>query len=94
MRETHMHNHVALFKFNLSSGQSIGPTALRTLWSRACESTDISVSRQTYRAGSNTKNTYLLHASPRLKDLSLVEARLRLLMNESRLLGTLTAVHN
>jgi hypothetical protein len=83
-----------MFKFSLGSGQSIGPAALRTLWSRACESNDISVSRQTYRAGSSTKNTYLLHASPRLRDLSLVEARLRLLMNEAKLLGTLTAVHN
>lgn len=89
-----MHNHVALFKFNLGSGQSIGPGALRTLWARACESTDISVSRQTYRAGSGTKNTYLLHASPRLKDLPLVEARLRMLMDQSKLLGTLTAVHH
>ena len=89
-----MHGHVALFKFNLSSGQSIGPVALRSLWSRACESADISVSRQTYRNGAGTKNTYLLHASPRLKDLPLVETRLRLLMNESKLLGTLTAVHH
>lgn len=87
-----MENHVALFKFHLSSGQSIGPSALRTLWSRACHSPDISVSRQTHRNGFNAKDTYLLHGSPRLKDLPQVEARLRSLMSESGLAGTLTAV--
>lgn len=87
-----MHEHVPLFKFNLGNGQSIGPSALRTLWSRACESRDVSVSRQAARTG-GTRNTYLLHASPRLKDLPSIEARLRLLMDESRLPGILTAVH-
>lgn len=86
-------NHVALFKFQLGNGRGIGPDALRSLWSRACGSTDISVSRQTHRNGFGARDTYLLHGSPRLKDLAIVEARLRHLLDESRLPGTLLAVH-
>lgn len=90
-----MTNHVALFKLHLGNGQSIGPSALRSLWSRACLSIDVSVSRRTrQRFGYGDTDTYSMCGSPRLTNLPQIEARLRGLLDESRLIGTLTAIHD
>lgn len=88
-----MDKHVALFRFKLNSGQSVGPVALRALWSRACESNDVSVSRQASRFGGGTQTSYLLHGPANIADLRNVEQRLRTLINESKLVGTISPLH-
>lgn len=88
-----MNNHVEFFKLHLVDGQSIGPAALRTLWSRACESNDISVSRQSRRTAYGMKDVYSLSASPRMRDQPMIESRLKMLLLESRLTASVTSVH-
>ena len=46
-----MSNHVPLFQFRLSSGQSIGPGMLRRLWATACSTEDVTVSREIRKLG-------------------------------------------
>ena len=88
-----VHNHVEFFKLHLVDGQSIGPDALRVLWSRACETSDVSVGRQTRRTTYGMKDVYSLSASPRLRDQPTIEGRLKMLLLESRLTASVTAVH-
>lgn len=88
-----MNNHVEFFKLHLVAGQSISPTALRALWSRACQCSDISVSRQTRRTTYGMKDVYSLSGSPRMKDQPVIESRLKMLLLESRLTASVTAVH-
>lgn len=88
-----MENHVEFFKLHLVAGQSIGPEALRALWSRACQCPDISVGRQTRRTAHGMKDVYSLSGSPRMKDQPLIESRLKMLLAESRLTASVTAVH-
>lgn len=89
----HVNNHVEFFKLHLVAGQSISPAALRTLWSRACQSSDISVSRQTRRTAYGMKDVYSLSGSPRMKDQPVIESRLKMLLLESRLTASVTSVH-
>jgi hypothetical protein len=89
-----MHNHIQWFQFNVTNGQSIGPVALRQIWSQAAETADTSVSRRSRDRSLGRTDTYAFHASPRLKNALQVEARLRRLLEESRLVGTLIATPN
>lgn len=89
-----MEKHVPLFKLRLNTGQSIGPQHLKSLWSRACGSSNVSVSRQAVRAGPPDKPSYLLHGPANMADLPSVEHRLRSLIVESKLSGSISAVHN
>lgn len=88
-----MDKHVPLFKLRLVSGQSIGPGPLRNLWARACSSDDVSVSRQATRLGANKQTSYLLQGPASTPDLQSVEQRLRTLMDNSKLIGSVSALH-
>jgi hypothetical protein len=86
-----MANHVPLFRFRLSNGQSIGPLALRRLWSSACGSDDINVTRETRDAGHGTQShTYSLCGPAKIANLPTIEARLRRLLDEMALTATIT----
>ncbi len=89
-----MDKHVPLFRLRLVSGQSIGPKPLRNLWARACSSDDVSVSRQLARFGANNQTSYLLHGPANMGDLRSVEQRLRALVDNSKLLASISALHN
>ncbi len=89
-----MDKHVPLFKLRLNAGQSIGPRSLRSLWSKACGSSDVSVTRQTFRTGPTEKPSYLLHGPAGMADLVTIEQRLRDLIGETRLSGSVSAVHH
>ena len=88
-----MKHQIAMFKFTLGNGQSIGPAALRTLWERACQSADVSVGRQTSGFGDEGRATYSLYASQHLQDLPQVERRLRGLLEDSKLSAALIPLH-
>ena len=87
-----MEHHVEWFQFTLPSYQTIGPDALRLIWMQACGSSNISVQRNSRVVQGCRMPIYSLRASPRLTSLSLVEARLRSLMQAARLDSTLTLV--
>lgn len=86
-----MKSQIPLFRFTIRSGQSIGPAALRSLWSRACGNPDVSVGRKEV-AGTPVRHVYSLYASQKL-DLHSVEQRLRVLFAASRLDVALTVLH-
>ncbi|QSX77856.1 hypothetical protein [Agrilutibacter solisilvae] len=88
-----MKPQIAMFKFTLGTGQSIGPVALQTLWIRACQSPDVSVGRQPARFGAEDRPTYALYASQHLEDLPQIELRLRRLLEESKLRFSLVPMH-
>ncbi|MFC3551688.1 hypothetical protein ACFOLC_11780 [Lysobacter cavernae] len=89
-----MKHQIAMFKFTLGNGQSIGPTALQALWVRACQSPNVSVGRQTPGFGGDTKPTYSLYASQQLENLPQVELRLRRLLEECKLSASLISLHH
>jgi hypothetical protein len=73
-----MTHHIALFRFRLSASQSIGPAALRKLWSTACGSKDVNVCRVTSGLGyGDTGRSYSLWAPPNTANLLTIETRLR-----------------
>ena len=86
-----MSNHIPLFQFRLSSGQSIGPRALRRLWSTACSSEDVTVSREVRKVGYGRQgHVYSLCGPARMADIANVEARLRSLLQENASSATVT----
>ena len=87
-----MKQQIAIFRFTLGHGQSIGPAQLQALWARACQTPHVSVGRSPGPRGSD-RPTYALYASQRLEDLPLVEQRLRQLLDESKLRATLISLH-
>ena len=87
-----MKHQIAMFKFTLGTGQSIGPSALLALWKRACQSQHVSVGRQAGPFGDD-RPTYALYAQQHLEDLAQVESRLRSLLEESHLRASLTPLH-
>ncbi len=89
-----MKSQIPMFKFSLSQHQSIGPAQLQALWSRACQSSDVSVGRDPPRLGGDDNPTYSLYASPRIENLPLVESRLRMLLEESRLRASVIVLHS
>ena len=82
--ETRMATKTALFSFTLRQGQSIGPSALRSLWIRACGSVDADVGRR-LSGRSSDRHVYSLYASQSLGDLASVERRLRQLFAAAKL---------
>ncbi len=89
-----MDKHVPLFKLRLVSGQSIGPKPLRSLWAQACSSDNVSVSRQAARLGANKQTSYLLQGPANTPDLHSIEQRLRRLIDNFKLTGSISALHN
>jgi len=83
---------IAMFRFTLGSGQSIGPKDLQSLWVRACQLPDATVGCVPGR-GVEDKATYSLYAPQGLEGLAEVEMRLRNLFNERSLRVSLTCVH-
>jgi hypothetical protein len=88
-----MKHQIAMFKFTLGNGQSIGPTALQTLWVRACQSPHVSVGRQPAGTRGDDRPSYSLYASQHLENLPQVEMRLRRLLEESNLAASVVALH-
>jgi hypothetical protein len=86
-----MTHHVALFQFRLMDGQSIGPLALRRLWALACQSENVTVSRQAGRFGSNS-HTYSLCGPTQTANLATIEVRLRSLLEKKTTGATNTLV--
>ena len=86
-----MTHHIALFSFRLTGAQSIGPGSLRKMWSSACESDNVRVSRVSYGRG-GTAHTYSLCASPRIANLAAIEIRLRRLLEETLPSAAITLV--
>jgi len=76
---------VVIFRFKLGKGESIGPAALRSLWERASQCSNVSVSRQSMGTDGTAKPIYSLYASQPLGDLPMVERRLLDLLEASRL---------
>jgi len=86
-------HHVPLFLFRLSNGQSIGPSALRRLWSTACGTSDVVVSRETRESGQGAPiHTYTLCGPTNVNVMS-IETRLRRLFAEAALTATITPTH-
>jgi hypothetical protein len=82
-----------LFLFRLSGGQSIGPSALRRLWSTACGTDDVQVTRETREtANSAPIHTYTL-CGPASANVLNIESRLRRLFAEAALTATITPTH-
>lgn len=85
-----MQSCMAIFRFTLDPGQSIGPVPLRALWARACQTPRVGVGRNLIGG----RAMYSLYASHQLRDLPEVERRLRRLLEENDLNATLTALHS
>jgi hypothetical protein len=89
-----MAHYIPLFRFRLGTGQSIGPTALRRLWSTACGSDDVNVTRETRDAGyGEQSHTYSLCGPSNTANLANIEARLRRLLAATALTATITLTH-
>lgn len=84
---------IALFTFTLSNAESIGPAALRELWTRASGTSDVGVGRRDPHGGRRDRPIYTLYAPQGLGDLRDVEARLRQLLEAARLHASLTSLH-
>ena len=88
-----MRHSVPLFLFRLNNGQSIGPSALRRLWSDACGTDDVLVSRETRESGPGAPiHTYTLSGPANVNVLN-IEGRLRRLFAEAALTATITPTH-
>jgi len=83
---------IAMFRFTLGTGQSIGPRDLQSLWVRACRLPDASVGCVP-EPRFEDKATYSLYAPQGLEGLAEVEKRLRGLFNERNLRVSLTCMH-
>ncbi|MBA8885704.1 hypothetical protein EV148_10289 [Dokdonella fugitiva] len=69
---------VPQFQFRLARGLSIGPAALKHLWSVASGCEDVTVSREPTNANEERSgHRYSLWAPPHRFDLAIVEDRLR-----------------
>jgi hypothetical protein len=88
-----MKHQIAMFKFTLGNGQSIGPTELRALWARACQTPNVSVGRAQGIHVSD-KPTYSLYAPQQLENLPRVELSLRQMLEERKLRVWLVPLHH
>ena len=86
-------HQIAMFTFTLGTTESIGPTALRALWTRATGTGNVSVGRRSPLGGFRDRPTYTLYAPQQLADLRMVEARLRQMLETAHLHASLTAMH-
>lgn len=76
-------NCVPVFRLRLRNGGSIGPSALKRIWSIAAASNDVTVSRESSRLGSaRSPFVYVMSGPAQLADLNAVETRLRGLLQE------------
>jgi len=87
-----MKHQIAMFKFTLGNGQSIGPVALQKLWERCCGTTNVSVGRHAETFGGN-RVTYSLYAAQHLPDLAQVEKRLRHMLDDGKFAASLIPLH-
>jgi hypothetical protein len=79
-----MSTQIPLFQFRLRNGVSIGPSALRRIWSTASGSSEVTVSRELRRIGTErTDHVYSLSGPANLFDLPTVETRLRHLLQDA-----------
>ena len=84
VKRTTMSTQVPLFQFRLRNGASIGPTALRRIWTTASGSTEVTVARELRRIGTErTDHVYSLSGPANLYDLPTVETRLRDLLQDA-----------
>lgn len=72
-----MANPVALLHFRLNAAQGIGRVELLRLWSQACRSTDVAVSRAESGQGHGRTHTYSLFGPARNLDIQDVENRIQ-----------------
>jgi hypothetical protein len=72
-----MSAHIALFRFRLHGGHSIGAIELRRLWASACRSDNVSVSRVAAPGNGGAGYMYSLCGPPRMPDGPEIEKRLR-----------------
>lgn len=73
-----------MFRFRLSNNQTIGPVLLRKLWSAACHSDNVQVSRVPSGAGYGDRGyVYSLWAAPNTPNLHAVEVQLQRLLTET-----------
>jgi hypothetical protein len=83
-RRATVSSKVPLFQFRLRNGMSIGPVALRRIWSTASGSTEVTVARELRRIGTErTDHVYSLSGPANLVDLPTVESRLRHLLQDA-----------
>ena len=58
-------HQIALFTFTLGRAESIGPQALRRLWTIASGSREVSVGRRESQWGDGNRPVYTLRSTPR-----------------------------
>lgn len=83
---------IAMFRFTLGTGQSIGPKDLQSIWIRASQAPDASVGCVAGRRPED-KAIYSLYAAQSLERLAEVEARLRRFLDDRNLRAALLCVH-
>ncbi|MBU8974550.1 MULTISPECIES: hypothetical protein [unclassified Lysobacter] len=82
---------IAIFRFTISNGQSIGPERLQQVWAQACRTPDVSVGRKVgLRSGD--RPTYSLYGRQNLANLVEIEQRLRALFEELHIRVALVSV--
>ena len=86
-----MKHQIAIFRFTLGSGQSIGPVDLKALWMEACHAGNVSVGRAQDMRGAD-KSVYSLYAPHDIASQPQVEQRLRDLLDQRRLRASLVSV--
>jgi len=82
---------VAVFRFTLGKGQSIGPRELQSLWVAAAQLPDVSVGRVSGEK-SDDRATYSLFAPHGLERVEEIETRLRRLFDDLSLRVSLMCV--
>ena len=87
-----MKHQIAMFKFTLGNGQSIGPAALQQMWERCCGTSNVSVGRHVDSFGAQ-RVTYSLYAPQQLPDLDKVEQRLRHMLDDGKFSASLVPLH-
>ena len=85
-------HQIALFTFTLGSAESIGPQALRRLWSIASGTANVSVGRKETHWDKGNRPVYTLYAPQSLGNLRDVELRLRRALEDAHLHASLTVL--
>ena len=88
-----MKHQIALFTFTLGNNESIGPDALKALWTRATGTTNVSVSRQPPSNPNRDRPTSTWYAPQTLENLREVELRLRRMLEASHLTASVVPLH-
>ena len=86
-----MKHQIAIFRFTLGAGQSIGPADLKALWAEACQAAGVSVGRSQDARGTDNA-VYSLYAPQEFACMPHVERRLRDLLDQRRLRAALIPV--